>query len=101
VDSIDRLSRDSRRMVGEFHDTIAAIGQVARGAARAKVPQALTKALTSIDDVGKRTAGTTEELDQTVRDVGEAARALRDFLEVLEREPDMIFKGRARNQGRQ
>lgn len=100
VDSIDRLSRDTRRMVGEFHDTVTAIGHVARGAARAKVPEALTKALTSIDDVGRRTVETSDELDQTVRDIGEAARSLRNFLDTLEREPDMILKGRAPNNGR-
>lgn len=95
VDAVDRLSRDTRRMVAEFHDTVTAVGHVARSAAKANVAGNIAKTLLSIDDVGRRTIDATEELEQTVRDVGDAARALRDFLDVLEREPDMLFKGRA------
>ncbi len=100
VDAIDRLSRDTRRMVAEFHDTVAAVGHLARGAAKANVAKQLTKTLSSIDDVSRRTVDSTQELDQTVRDIGDAARSLRNFLDTLEREPDMLLKGRA-NPGRQ
>ena len=57
---------------------------------------AIDKATASVDELSRRGVEASDELQQTVRDVGEAARALRDFLEVLEREPDMIVKGRAR-----
>jgi hypothetical protein len=34
------------------------------------------------------------ELERTLQDVGEAARTLRTFLDTLERQPDMLVKGR-------
>ena len=82
--------------MSDTRSSIAAVGVVARGASRADVPGALAKALVAIDEVGKRTADATIEAEQTLRDVGDAARTLRDFVDALEREPDMILKGRAK-----
>ncbi len=56
-------------------------------------------AVKSVDRLGRRAIGSTEELDRTMRDVGEAAQALRELLDELERDPDMILKGRARAKG--
>src|SRR6185369_5113807 len=39
------------------------------------------------------------ELERTVRDVGDAARALRELVEEVDRDPDMLVKGRARSRG--
>lgn len=47
-------------------------------------------------DVGRSTQGSTAELDRTLRDLGEAARALRDLVDEIDRDPDMLVKGRAR-----
>jgi phospholipid/cholesterol/gamma-HCH transport system substrate-binding protein len=41
-----------------------------------------------------RVGDSAEALDETLRDVGEAAQAVRDLAEVLERDSDMLLKGR-------
>lgn len=48
----------------------------------------------SIDALGRRAAGVTGEIDRTVRDLGDAARAVRALADALERDPDMLLKGR-------
>jgi paraquat-inducible protein B len=53
------------------------------------------RATTSFGDVGQSVHGTVQGLDHTLRDVGEAAQAIRDLAETLERDPDMLLKGRA------
>lgn len=53
------------------------------------------RASDAIGALGQRAAESTGELEQTLRDVAEAARTLRAFLEDLERDPEMLLKGRA------
>jgi phospholipid/cholesterol/gamma-HCH transport system substrate-binding protein len=55
-----------------------------------------TRATDSLGEVGRSARGSSKELERTLRDLGEAARAVRDFLDTLEREPDMLVKGKAR-----
>lgn len=50
----------------------------------------------SIGDVGKSATGVSRELDDTLRDIREAASALRTLAESLDRDPDMLLKGRAK-----
>ena len=95
INAIDRLTRDARPLVDDVRYTVSAVGGVARRVIRTDVPGALAKALDALDEVGQRTAHATTDAEDTLRDVGETARTLRDFLEALEREPDMIIKGRA------
>lgn len=52
------------------------------------------RATEAVGQLGRSAAGTTDELDRTVRDVGEAARAIRSIADALERNPDMLVKGR-------
>jgi phospholipid/cholesterol/gamma-HCH transport system substrate-binding protein len=54
------------------------------------------RATDSVGELGRRTLESTGGLDDTLRDLGDAARAVRAFMEQLEREPDMLVKGRAR-----
>jgi len=53
------------------------------------------RATDSFGDVGKSANGSVKNLDDTLRDVGEAAQAVRDLAEALERDPDMLLKGHA------
>ncbi len=46
--------------------------------------------------LGKGAGSTTRELDQTLREVREAAESIRVLAETLERDPDMFLKGRAK-----
>jgi len=53
------------------------------------------RATDSFGDVGKSANGSVKTLDDTLRDVGEAAAAVRDLAEALEKDPDMLLKGHA------
>lgn len=55
-----------------------------------------TRATDSIGEVGRSARGAARELDRTLRELGEAARAFRDLVDELQREPDMLVKGKAR-----
>jgi paraquat-inducible protein B len=52
------------------------------------------RATQSADTLGRRAAGATEGLDRTVRDLDDAARAVRALADAIERDPDMLLKGR-------
>ncbi|HEU0034536.1 MAG TPA: MlaD family protein [Kofleriaceae bacterium] len=58
------------------------------------------RATDAFGDLGRSTLGSTTELERTLRDLDEAAHAIRDFMDQLEREPDMLVKGRARTNRR-
>jgi ABC-type transporter Mla subunit MlaD len=49
-----------------------------------------------LTEVGRRARGSARELTRTLDDLGEAARTIRRFFDELEREPDMLVKGRSR-----
>lgn len=53
------------------------------------------RATDSVGDLGKRVTYSTAELDRTLRDLGEAARAVRELADAIDRDPDMLIKGRA------
>lgn len=55
------------------------------------------RASDSIGDAGRNAVGATHDLEQTIRDLGDAAQAVREFFETLERDPDMLLKGRGRH----
>lgn len=52
------------------------------------------RAADSLGDLGRNTVESTRDLDRTLRDLSDAARAIRDFFDKLERQPDMLLKGR-------
>lgn len=47
-------------------------------------------------ELGRNGHGTQRDLEGTLRDVSEAAQAIRSLVENLERDPDMLLKGRAK-----
>lgn len=81
AETIDKIARVADRIGGD--------GGVAASAQRA------------IDSIAGISDGLgTSELEQTIHDLGEAARAVRDLAEAIERQPDMLLKGRARTSKR-
>jgi phospholipid/cholesterol/gamma-HCH transport system substrate-binding protein len=52
------------------------------------------RAADTVTQLGRRATGATENLDATIREMGDAARAVRDVADALDREPDMLLKGR-------
>ena len=47
-------------------------------------------------EVGRAGQGTQKELETTLRDVSEAAEAIRALVNAVERDPDMLLKGKAK-----
>jgi hypothetical protein len=56
---------------------------------------AAQRALVAIDGVGQNLAGGTQELYATLTEFREAAAAIRRLADELDREPDVLVKGRA------
>jgi len=52
----------------------------------------------SLGDAASNANGFTTEMEHTLRDVSEAAAAVRDLADALERQPDMLIKGRGGRQ---
>lgn len=50
----------------------------------------------SLGDAARNANGFGAELEHTLRDVSEAAGAIKDLADALERQPDMLLKGRSR-----
>lgn len=58
------------------------------------------RATESFGDLGRDALGASRELDTTLREIREAAEAIRLLAETLERDPDMLLKGRAKGKSR-
>jgi phospholipid/cholesterol/gamma-HCH transport system substrate-binding protein len=54
------------------------------------------RSVMAFGDAGRNVAGATHDLDATLVDIREAAAAIRSLADELEREPDVLLKGRAR-----
>lgn len=96
VENLGELAAKAGHLLDATQQAVGSIGSIARGAARANVPRTLAKTLGSVEDLGRRAYDVSAELENTLRDIGDAARGLRDFIDTLEREPDILLKGRAR-----
>jgi ABC-type transporter Mla subunit MlaD len=58
------------------------------------------RAVDSFDAVGRRVSVGAEDLDRTLHDIREAARAIRDLADAIDHDPDMLLKGRAPRRAR-
>jgi ABC-type transporter Mla subunit MlaD len=56
---------------------------------------AAQRSMTSFGDVGRNAAAATRDLDQTLGEIREAAAAIRLLADEIERDPDLLLKGRA------
>jgi paraquat-inducible protein B len=108
LDKVDRAVNDLRSVVGQVdraalpQKTSAAIERLDK--ALASVGQVMAsldglaassqRATETVDRLGHRASGVTEDLDVTLRELGNAARAIHDLAEAIERDPDMLIKGR-------
>jgi len=55
------------------------------------------KAADAVGELGRTTVASADELTRTVRDLGNAAKAIRELAEELERDPEVLVKGRERS----
>ncbi|HSO35677.1 MAG TPA: MlaD family protein [Labilithrix sp.] len=113
IDNIDGAVSDMRRLIRHLDGaqipdkTAAAIDSLT--AAVAKVNTVLEgiggdgglvastqRATDSIGDLGRSTSGSAARLERTLRDLDEAAVAIRALADAIDRDPDMLVKGRAK-----
>jgi ABC-type transporter Mla subunit MlaD len=91
------LSRDAGKAVANLD---AAIGRVQSLLAKVDGEDGLLssfqRASDSVGDVAGDARGASEELDRTLRDLGDASRSVQRLVDALEVEPDMLIKGRSR-----
>jgi ABC-type transporter Mla subunit MlaD len=113
VDKLDGLLSDARdeRVVARLGAVIdhadAAVGDVrrlVRGVDRAQLPAQANTVLGHVDAAVARVRDLLgkidgDDLSQSFRDLGDAVRTFRDFVDDLEREPDILLKGRGRSRG--
>jgi paraquat-inducible protein B len=112
IDDVDGAVGDMRSLVGHVdhakipEKTAAGLDQLAAALEHANTILAridgdsglvasTQRATDSIGDLGRKTSNSTEDLDRTLRDLDEAAIAIRDLAQAIERDPDMLVKGRA------
>lgn len=81
--------------IAHLDETIASLQRILRRVdADGGLLTGAERATQSVDGLGLRAAGVTDELDRTVRDLGDAARTVRSLADAIERDPDMLLKGR-------
>ena len=80
---LDRISRKLEGVIGKIDGDDGVLSSV-------------TRATDALGELGRETRDDTAGLDQTLREVTDAARSLRELAEDLRRQPDMLIKGRAR-----
>ena len=99
----ERLPERIAKAVGGFDAAVADLRYVTRqlrGARLDALAASARRATESLGDLGRDTSDQTTELGETIHDLGEAARSIRNFVEMVEREPDILVKGRARSKAR-
>ena len=82
--------RDARTTVNKLGETLDRVN--GEGGLLASTQRAVT----SIGNAGNNAAASTHDLDETLSQIREAAAAIRYLADAIERDPDMLLKGRAR-----
>ena len=113
VDNIDGAVSDMRRLLKHFDgaqipdktaaaidnlgDAVAKINALLEGiAGDGGLVASTQRATDSIGDLGRTTNGSAAKLERTLRDLDDAALAIRGLADAINRDPDMLVKGRAK-----
>jgi phospholipid/cholesterol/gamma-HCH transport system substrate-binding protein len=90
------LSQDSRAVLSSFHGTAQRANRLLdRMDGDRGLLASAERFSSSLGDAASNANGFTTEMEHTLRDVSEAAAAVRDLADALERQPDMLIKGRS------
>jgi phospholipid/cholesterol/gamma-HCH transport system substrate-binding protein len=89
----DRAARTLDRLDGAVGRLTGAIDQV--GGDHGLIARA-QRAVDSLGRFGAGASGSTAELERVLREIGDAALAFRELVDDIDRDPDMLIKGRAR-----
>lgn len=79
ADKLDRLLVNADKVSGAAHD----------------LAQDTAELVHNTTDLVRTTTESSTDIRETLRDISDAARSLGSFIEALERQPDMLLKGRA------
>ena len=91
-----KLSRSVRQSLAGFDTTTVRVDRlIDRLEREGGFLASAESALGTVGEMARSSSGLGPELEATLRDVRGAARSLRRFSEALERDPDMLLKGRA------
>jgi hypothetical protein len=90
------LSAHAERDLVQFEQTLKGVDRiVARLDAEEGLMSNAERATNSLNEVARGAQTVGPELELTLREVRAAARSIRRFADTLERDPDMLLKGRA------
>lgn len=90
------LSRETRQTLSAVNGSLGRVNQLLdRMEGEQGLFTSAQRSLDALSEVARGSQGVGSELELTMREVRSAARAIRRFAEALERDPDMLLKGRA------
>ncbi len=96
-----RIPDKTAAALERLNTTIAAVNGLVEGIGGDGGLLASTRRATdSIGDLGHSTSSSMADLERTMRDLDEAAIAIRELAEAVDRDPDMLLKGRSRSRQR-
>jgi phospholipid/cholesterol/gamma-HCH transport system substrate-binding protein len=91
-----QLSTEARHGLAEVNQTLTNVNRLLdRLESDQGLLRSAERAANSIDEVARGAQSVGPELELTLREVRGAARSIRHFVDALERDPDMLLKGRA------
>jgi len=92
------LSHEAEATLHQVQDTIGRVNKLLeRVDGKEGVLANVERASIGMGDVARNASQVGTEAERTLREVGEAATAVRELADALERQPDMLLKGRARS----
>ena len=89
LNSVDKLAENGSEAAQAVRRVLARLDGDQGLAASAQ------RASEAIGELGQRAVESTGDIEQTLRDVADAARTLRAFIDNLDRDPEILLKGRA------
>jgi len=93
----DQVMKDVDKLVNQVHDSnvvgkaAGTIENLDRG-----VLSSVQRATDAYADLGRNANGTNRELEKTLKEVRETVESIKTLVDALERDPDMLVKGRAK-----
>jgi phospholipid/cholesterol/gamma-HCH transport system substrate-binding protein len=91
------LSDQSRATLTQLQNTVSRVDRLLeRVDGQTGVLANAERASLSMGDAARNASHIGSEAERTLREIGEAASAIRELADALERQPDMLLKGRAR-----
>lgn len=98
TDSTTNVVHRLERTLGSFDQLARKADQILDGMTGGDgVVASARRATSSVESAARSAQTSAAELGRTVREIGEAARSVRRFFKDLERQPDMLLKGRGRS----